>query len=226
MGNKADNKDNMIQTKVSDVAWAKLQGIEEKFGVSTFKLLQMLCDCIIRFMDDETNLSEDLTRIIRMFDDVKGWGRAACLANEDDKWVIDEAVYIMRAKGKSGLRMCKVSRQKWINTEEGRKFEGAVTYNVQKIVERIIEVANPSLYRHLRDVAIEDFGTESIIDTLHKLVSLHKENPDEKELRQQFEDNDWERGAKVHDTLRTKRRHALSRDYYEKQGRLFDNDND
>lgn len=221
---KDDNKENKIQTKVSSEALAKLKGIEEKFGISTFKLLQMLCDCIIRFMDDETNLSEDLTRIIRMFDDVKGWGQSVCLASDNDEFVIDEAIYILRAKDKSGFRMVKVARPQWIKTDEGKKYEGSETYNVQKIVERIIEVANPSLYKHLRLIAIEDFGTESIMDTLHTLVSLHKENPDEKELRQQFEDNDWENGAKVHDPLRTKRRHALSRDYYEKQGRLFDND--
>jgi hypothetical protein len=216
------NKDNMIQTKVSPDALAKLKWIENKYGFRTFQLLRMLADCIIRFMDDETNLSEDLTRIIRMFDDVKGWGRSICLASDDDEWVIDEAVYIIRAKGKSGLRMVKVSRPQWHDTDDGKKFDGTSTYNVQHIVERVIEVANPSLYKHLRQIAVEDFGTESIMDTLHMLVGMHKENPDEKELRQQFEDNDWEHGAKVHDPQRIKRHHAKSMDYYEKQQTLFD----
>ena len=41
-------------------------------------------------------------------------------------------------------------------------------------------------------------------------MNLYKENPDEKELRLMFEDNDWEKGAKMHDRQQYKRTYTPS----------------
>ena len=78
MKDKLENKTVQLQTKVSSEVYARLESICKKYGYSIFQLLRMLSDCIVRFMDDKHNLSEDLVRIMRMFENIPGWkiGRA------------------------------------------------------------------------------------------------------------------------------------------------------
>ena len=223
--NKTENKTMQLQTKVSPEVYARLEAIGDKYGFSIFQLLRMLLDCIIRFMDDQHNLSEDLQRVIRMFDDMKSWGKSICLADNDQELVIDGVIYIMRAKGNAGYRVAMVERPKWKDTEEGRKYEGTETYNVQLILERVVEIINPNLYKHLRQLAVDEFHTESVYDTISTIVNLYQPNQSEDEFRKEFEDNDWHKGAKMHDDKRIQRRHSHSMDYFEGQQRLFDNDN-
>jgi len=84
-----------------------------------------------------------------------------------------------------------------------------------------MELTNKSLYEHLRRLAV-DLGTESILDVLHTIANLYQDNPDEKALRLEFENNDWsERGRKTtQDTLYARRR-SHSMDYVENRT-LFD----
>ena len=222
---KTENKICKLQTKVSPEAYARLESIGDKYGFSIFQLLRMLLDCIIRFMDDQHNLSEDLQKVIRMFDDMKAWGRSICLADDDQELVIDGAIYILRAKDNAGSRLVMIERPTWKDTEEGRKYEGMTTYNVQTILERVVEIINPNLYRHLRQLAVNEFHTESVYDTISTIINLYQPDTKEDEFRKEFEDNDWHKGAKMHDEVRTKRRHSHSMDYFEGQQRLFDNDN-
>ena len=222
---KMENKVVKLQTKVSPEAAAILESICDQYGFSIFQMLRMFCDCLIRFKDDQHNLSEDLQKVIRMLGDIKSWGRSICLAADDQELVIDGVIFILRAKGNAGNRLAMVERPKWIKTEEGRKYEGVTTYNIQTILERIVELVNPSLYRHLRYLAVSEFKTESIYDTLSAIINLYQPDESEDEFRKEFEDNDWHMGAKVHDVQRTKRRHSHSMDYYEGQQRMFEDEN-
>ena len=62
-----------LLTRVTPEVWARLKGLEDQYGITIFNLLRMLADCLVRFMDSKTNLSEDLLRIIRMFEGLPGW---------------------------------------------------------------------------------------------------------------------------------------------------------
>ena len=214
---KSTNKTIQLQTKVSPEVYARLESICKQYGFSIFILLRMLSECIIRYMDDEHNLSEDLNRIMRMFEDIPGWKRSICLAEGLEDMDIVEAFYALRSSKHNGYRLVHVERPMMTGDADGWQ----ATYNVQRILERFIELTNPSLYIHLRQLGV-DLGTESMLDTLHTLANLYKENPDEKELRVQFENNDWHEGARVHDDTRYQRRHSHSMDFIEQQS-LFDN---
>lgn len=195
----------MLQTKVTPEIYQRLETIGKKFGFSIFKSLRFMSECLVRFSDDKHNLSDDLVRLIRMFENIPGWSKSICLADPEQELGIVEALYVIRAKGKEGYRLCWVERPMMDNDPYG----WTATYNVQYIMERFIEVMNPSLYKHLRMLAVE-LGTESMWDTINRIASMMRENPDETELRRQFEDNDWEKGAKMHDRQQYKRTYTPS----------------
>ena len=103
---------------------------------------------------------------------------------------------------------------------DGDAYGWSATYNVQRILERFIEVMNPSLYKHLRLLAV-DMGTTSMLDTIQRIADEQMENPDEIELRRQFEANDYHRGAQMTDRTRYKRPYTPSEEHLQKT--LFDN---
>ena len=133
------------------------------------------------------------------------------------KFGIVEAIYIMRAPGREGYRLCWVERPMM----DGDAYGWSATYNVQYILERFIEVMNPSLYKHLRLLAV-DLGTESMLDTIQRIADEYMENPDEIELRMQFENNDWHKGAKMYEEHNRKRPYTPSEEHLQKT--LFDNE--
>ena len=208
----------MLQTKVTQEVYQRLETIGKRYGFSIFKSLRMLAECLIRFSDDQHNLSEELTRIIRMFENIPGWRKSICLADDGQEFGIVEAFYVIRAKGKEGYRLVYVERPMMEGDDKWK-----ATYNVQQILERFIEVMNPSLYRHLRLLAV-DMGTTSMLDTIQRIADEQMENPDEIELRRQFEANDWHKGAQMHADRAYKRPYTPSEEHLQKT--LFEDQNE
>lgn len=213
--------DIVVNTKVTAEAYARLKAICKQHGFTLYDMLQMLCDCIIRFMDDRHNLSDNLVRIIRMFEDLPGWKNATRLTEDMSDAQVMEAFYVLRhPKGTGASRLVHVTRPMLDGDSEG----WIATHNIQLQLERFIELTSPSLYKHLRMLAV-DLGTESLLDTIHIIANLYKENDDEKELRLQFENNDWHEGARMYDRQQYKRGYNRSEQSIEaKQQKLFDKD--
>lgn len=217
---KTENKIVMLQTKVTPEVYARLKAIETQYGFSTFEALRMLVDVIIRFADDKHNLSDDLVRCIRMFENLPGWSQSICLGDGLADMEIVEAFYVLRThKDPNGCRLVWVERPMM----NGDAYGWSATYNVQRMLERFMEVTNTSLYKHLRMLAVE-MGTESLFDLVHRLADLYKENPDEVELRLQFEGNDWHKGAQMTDRTRYKRPYTPSEEHLQKT--LFDTEDE
>ena len=212
MKDKSENKTVLLQTKVSPEMYARLEGICQKYGYSIFKMLRMFSDCIVRFMDDGHNLSEDLLRIIRMFEGLPGWKKSICIAENEEDMEIVEAFYVLRSPNRDGVRLVHVERP-FLN---GDAENWIASYNIQRMLERFIELINPSLYRLCRLLGA-DLGTESLFDTIHLIANLYKQNPNESELRVQFENNDWHYGAKATQETLYQRRHFHSMDYIEQK---------
>ena len=217
----AELADQVINTKVTQTAKDRLKAICQQHDFSLFDMLQMLCDCLIRFMDDRHNLNDDLLRIIRMFEDLPGWKTALRLTDDMSEAQVMEAFYVLRhPKGTGAPRIVHVTRPMLDGDPEG----WIATHNIQLQLERFIELTAPSLYKHLRLLAV-DLGTESLLDTIHIIANLYKENEDEKELRLQFENNDWHEGARMYDRTQYRRGYNRSEQSIEaQQKKLFDND--
>ena len=222
MNCKMDSEQNnsvQLQTKVTPEIYALLQAIGSKFGFTIYHALRMLVEVLVRMGDDSHNLQENLIRAIHQFENIPGWSNSICLADPDQEIGIVEAIYIMRAKGKEGHRLCLVERPMMDNDASG----WSVTYNIQRILERFIEVLNPSLYKHLRLLAVE-LGTTSMLDTIQRIADEFMENPDDIELRLQFSQIDWHQGARMHEDTQYKRGYSHSMDYMETQQTLFNDE--
>ena len=220
LARKKELRESMhMMTRVSPEVGAQVLAICDKFGFSVFHALRMLLDVMVRMSDDQHNLTPELMRIIRQFENIPGWSKSICLADNMQEFGIVEAIYILRAPGREGYRLCWVERPMM----DGDAYGWSATYNVQRILERFIEVMNPSLYRHLRLLAVE-LGTESMLDTIQRIADEYMENPDEVELRLQFEQNDWHKGAQMTDRTRYKRPYTPSEEHIQKT--LFDNEDE
>ena len=215
---KDGRKQMQFSTRVNPEIGIQMLAICNEFGFSVFKCLQMLMEVMVRMKDDKHNLSPELMRVIRQFENMPGWKKSICLADCDQEFGIVEAIYILRAPGKDGYRLVWVERPMM----DGDAYGWSATYNVQRILERFIEVMNPSLYKHLRMLAVE-LGTESMLDTIQRIADEFMENPDEIELRLQFEQNDWHQGAQMYDRTHYKRPYTPSEEHL--QQTLFENDN-
>ena len=212
-------KNIVVNTKVTPESFARLKAICKKYDFTLYDMLQMLCDCLIRFMDDRHNLDENLIRIIRMFEGMPGWKSALRLTEDMSDAQIIEAFYVLRHPKRTGsCRLVHVIRPVMDGDAEGWQ----ATYNVQEQLERFVELTNESLYKHLRMIGVE-LGTQSFLDTIHRIADEYAENPDEVELRLQFEQNDWNYGARMHNRQQYKRPYTKSMDGIEASQQNFFN---
>jgi hypothetical protein len=240
----AETANIVVATKVTPEAFARLKAICKKKGFTMFDLLQMLCDCLIRFMDEYHNLSEDLVRIIRMFEGLPGWktalrvtepfvrevqkevtkGGITKVVTEDRSAQIVEAFYVLRGyKGTGAPRVIHVTRPMMDDDADGwsvnEQYKG--TFNVKGEFERFVELTFPDLYRYLRFLASE-LGTESLFDVIYMIGDKVKENPYEEDLRKEFEQIDWHKGARMSEQKPYKRTYTPSE---ETQQKLFEVEN-
>ena len=233
----AELADQVINTKVTQTAKDRLKAICQQYDFSLFDMLQMLCDCLIRFMDEYHNLDESLLRIIRMFEGLQGWDNAFRVTepfeetdeNEEKTSSVEimEAFYVLKHHKHNGEpRVLHVIRPMMDGDAEGwqvnENYRG--TFNIQGQFERFMEVMFPKLYKYLRWLA-DSLETESLYDAIYMLGDKYKENPLENDLRKLFEEMDWHKGARMYDRTQYKRGYNRSEQSIEaQQQKLFDND--
>lgn len=185
-----------VGTKVSPEARIKGLRICELKEFSEYDMLQMFYDVAIRLMDPGCELSYDHDLLIQLMDGMKDWKTSIRLTDPEAMMRIQEAFYVLTEQGRTGTRMMLVQG-------DANDMFRTETYNVQDIVERFISLTMPSVYRRLRQLGI-DLGTNSVYETLLRIVDEYKTNPDADELRLLFADNDWHEGHKMSDQRKTK----------------------
>ena len=179
--NQYDERFVTLATKVSRHAAEQLARIAKKKDMTIYELIQMVCDTLIRYMDDRHNLSEEMERAMAIFEHMTGWADALNLADATVHKEVCQAVYIFQdADGqKKGFRAKMVDKP----------FCGlwAETSNVMEIFDRIFNICMPELYMKLYRARII-LGCESVSEVINMLadaeVIMHLNN----ETRQDFED--------------------------------------
>ena len=179
--NQYDERFVTLATKVSRHAAEQLARIAKKKDMTIYELIQMVCDTLIRYMDDRHNLSEEMERAMAIFEHMTGWADALNLADATVHKEVCQAVYIFQdADGqKKGFRAKMVDKPfcgLWTETS-----------NVMEIFDRIFNICMPELYMKLYRARII-LGCESVSEVINMLadaeIIMHLNN----ETRQDFED--------------------------------------
>lgn len=178
---QTDEKYVTLATKVSRTAAEQLARIAKKKGMTIYELIQMVCDTLIRYMDDRHNLSEEIERAMAIFEHLVGWADALNLADPTVHKEVCQAVYIFQdADGqKKGFRAKMVSKPFMGIWEEDS--------NVMHIFERVLNVCMPELYMKLyrAKVVLECESMSEVINRLADAEVIIRMNG---EMRQEFED--------------------------------------
>ena len=171
----------LVATKMRREAAERLSKIAKKKGMSIYALIQMVCDTLIRYMDDRHNLSVDMERAMAIFEHLVGWADALNLADPTVQKEIAQAVYIFQdADGnKKGFRATMVNKP-WMGIWDQ-------TENVMDIFERIFNICMPELYMKLFRARII-LGCERVSEVINMLADAEVIMRMNGELRQEFED--------------------------------------
>ena len=171
----------MLQTKVSPDTYRRIRRIERKKGLSSYGIIQMMCDCIVRYMDDRHNLTPEMERVMSIFEHLEGWGNAFNLADPSARPEIMEATYYLRDARRKGVRAVHVKQPILKNSPDWQ-----MDYNIQHILENTLCMLMPRRYQRLRMLAAEmDCG--SILELIDKLIDDHSRDEDTREIRKSFE---------------------------------------
>ena len=179
-----------VGTKVSPEAKALFHLTCDDLGVSEYDALQMFIDVFIRMRSPKQDTSYELEQLMNLFDP-KAWKDGIRMTDPVKDMKIAEAIYFLTEQGRQGVRGVHVQGA---HNDMWRKE----SYNIQEIVERFVCMLLPNIYRVLRMIS-NDMGTNSIYETLCRIVDEYRIDPNAEELRILFADNDWERGHKMSD---------------------------
>lgn len=176
-----DDKTVVVATKLLRTAAERLAKIAKKKDMTIYSLIRMVCDTLIRYMDDRHNLSEEMERAMSVFEHLVGWADALNFADPAVRKEIAQAVYIFQdadAK-KRGSRAVMVNKPWCGDWEE--------TANVMDIFERIFNVCLPELYMKLfrARIVLECNSVSEVINRLADAEVIMQLNG---EFREEFED--------------------------------------
>lgn len=134
-------------------------------GTNANDLLKMFIQAFIESAKHTGPVSSDMRLLIDMLKMDAGWNRAFNFADVNTSSEIAQMVLILQQPDRKGFGLVMIDRP----------FNGdaRMTYCVDDILERIIEVSMKGLYRELRDMGIE-LGTESMRETLTTLCDGRK----------------------------------------------------
>lgn len=179
-----------IGSKASPEAKKLFEQICEDIGCSVYDAFQMFMDVMIQMRGKKQDISPELEQLITLFDP-KTWKDGIRLTDPVKDMRITEAIYFLTEQGRRGVRGVHVQGA---HNDMWRKE----TYNIQEIVERFVCMLLPNIYRVLRMMGSE-MGTNSIYETLCRIVDEYKSDPIADEIRILFSDNDVERGHRMSD---------------------------
>ena len=200
-----EGKYKTVATKISPAMAEVLSAIAKAKGMEVYELIQLCCWFIVKMSSPEHNLSEELEKLMILFHNEPGWADAFNLCNPSAVADIEEEILILQQEGKHGLGAVKITKP-WMGVWKQ-------TECVEDIVERVIEVCLPGIYKRLRYLTT-DLGCESIVDTLVTLADAQMIERLNEMNRQEYEEaaNYTEGGRQLEYGQRTRQKKHLSPD--------------
>lgn len=201
---KVNNKYVTVATKISLRAFKQLEQVCLKRGIKRYDLLKMAIDCLLRYMSGEEEPSEELSRVIQMFEHTRNWESSMSLTDDMEDAEIEYALYLLRQKGKKSMRGVMVKRE-YFNLVES-------DWNVMRITDKVLDSLMPDRYARLMK-ASKELGVNSAIEAMDTLIERYTRDEEGEGLRRMFADNDRVYSTSIsQQTYKTKRSRKV--DYY------------
>lgn len=207
-----NDKYQVLATKVSPLAYDRINRLARKKGMSVYDLVQMVIDTLIRYMDDRHNLTPDMEQAMSIFEHMVGWRDALNLADPTGERVIGEAIYFLydpegKRRGCRGIMVHKPFFGEWSQTA-----------NIQDIFERCLMLLMPRRYQRMMELARE-YDINSVVELIDHLLDLHAHEADIAAMRAEFEDANRDEWGRDHNADHYKTHQARTLDMFEEAER-------
>lgn len=202
--NTDKEKYESIATKIAKLAKKKLDRILTGMGMNLYQWFQYMAEITIRMFDQQHQLTSEMSMIIQLFQMVPGWKNPTTFVDPKCKPEVEQAIYLLNAKGYQGLKPVMVTRG-WLDGEWRQ------TENVMEIVEHIIEVCMPQSYKMLRARMVE-LGCNRVFECLLKLADEATDSNFDREIQTMFSDNDRDDFGHKPEQNRTRQRKHVTVD--------------
>jgi len=164
MSNNTDNKSIIISTKVTPNAANKFNAAAERMGMNSgYELVQLVIDCLLRYIDAPSHATNELKRMMQIFDDFTYSTGRLRLTNapigSDSQ--ITKAIYFVRNAQKKYEYLVKVDKPFMGNANED--------YNVQTMFKDFLSCAFPRQWAKLTDIA-RAIGTDNELEAFQYLL--------------------------------------------------------
>lgn len=133
---------DLLQTKVSKRASKILNNLAKARGTTIYGLIQLTCQFLVRMASGRHTLTDETKRLMTMFHMEPGWKDVFNATDPTAEIEVAQEILILQQKGKKGFGARMVNKPyfgEWTETE-----------CVDTIVERVIEVCMPGIYKRLR----------------------------------------------------------------------------
>lgn len=219
MTQQDNDKYVVISTKVSPDTAEQLNAICEAMQVDTYHILQWCIQVLVRMASPDHQLTPDIQKLMAFMECDSGWQNAFNMCAPNGKLDIAQVILILNQKGKNGYGAVMIDKP---FMAEAKQID-----NVDKIVERAIEVCMKGVYRRLRMVAVE-MECKSLSELLftmadaQQIMNLDRENAEQ----MQGPNNFHEYGRQIAYGKKTKSIHRKGIDMYDRQTTIKFTDDD
>ena len=176
MSTQDNDKYVVISTKISPDTAEQLDAICNAMGVDTYHIFQWFVQVLVRMASPDHQLTPDIQKLMAIMESDSGWQKAFNMCAPNKKLQVAQIILILSQEGRKGFGAVMIDKP-FIG-------EATQTENVDKIVERTIEVCMKGIYRRLRALAV-DMDCQSISDLLvtmtdaQMIQNLDKENAEQ-----------------------------------------------
>ena len=203
---KPDDGYISIATKVPVWVADLLTILAKMRNMEVYELLQLLVNAFISAAKNSGPVSTDMRLLIDSLKMDAAWNNAFNFASPTAKNEIAQVVLILQQPGHKGFGLAQIDRP-FISDAS------YITYCVDDILERVMEIGMKGLYKELRDIGNE-LGSESVRETLtilcdaQRLVNIDRQYQEEGPQVGNYSDY----GRPIEFGKRTKRKKHLSPD--------------
>ena len=209
----------VISTKVSPDTAEQLNAICDAMKVDTYHIFQWFVQVLVRMASPDHQLTPDIQKLMAFLECDSGWQNAFNTCAPNGKLDIAQVILILNQKGKNGYGAVMIDKP---FMAEAKQID-----NVDKIVERAIEVCMKGVYRRLRMVAVE-MECKSLSELLFTMADAQLiQNLDRENSEQMQGPNDYhEYGRQIAYGKKTKSIHRKGIDMFDRQTTIKFTDDD